>query len=98
MSIFVVINGTPVVAFNADSLFQAQRIADQAALRSDMMVSQTVAGPIWNGVDDIIVRQALPKERALWERAHNFAMQLDPTHEEVGTLEIWLVYHQSFGQ
>jgi len=37
------------------------------------------------------VRQALPKERALWQRTRNFATQLDPTKEEIGTLEIWLV-------
>jgi hypothetical protein len=91
VSIFVLrINGRAVVAFNADSLFQAERIAAQGGLRSDLMVNQTAAGPVWNGVDAIIVREARPSERLLWERTRALAVP-DTANEELGTLEIWLV-------
>ena len=86
MSVFVVeINGIGVVAFNADSLFRAD-----PRLRSDLMVHETAAGPIWNGADEVIVRQAVSNERSLWERTRTFAVS-DATNEELGTLEVWLV-------
>ena len=91
MSVFVVeINGIGVVAFNADSLFRAERIAAEPRLRSDLMVHETAAGPIWNGADEVIVRQAVSNERSLWERTRTFAVS-DATNEELGTLEVWLV-------
>jgi hypothetical protein len=47
VNIFVVeINGTAVVAFNADSLPCAERIAADPRMRSDLMVNETAAGPI----------------------------------------------------
>jgi hypothetical protein len=91
MSIFVVeINGIGVVAFNADSLFRAERIAAAPRMRSDLMVHETVAGPIWNGADEVIVRQAVSNERSLWERTLAFAVS-ETISEELGTLEVWLV-------
>jgi hypothetical protein len=35
-------------------------------IRSDLMVYETADGPIWNGQDEIVVREALPDERARW--------------------------------
>jgi hypothetical protein len=85
MGIFVIeINGVAAVAFNADSMFQAKRIAERPGLRSDLMVNETNSGPIWNGHDDMIVRQAQSNERSLWERTRAFAMS-DTTNEELGS-------------
>jgi hypothetical protein len=35
-------------------------------IRSDLMVYETADSPIWNGHDEIVVREALPDERASW--------------------------------
>jgi len=71
--IFVIeINGKSVLAFNADSQVDAERKAESPMLRSDLMVFETADGPIWNGADEIVVREALPAERENWlfVRAH----------------------------
>ena len=90
MSIFVVeINGVAVVAFNADSLFSAERIAGDPRMRSDLMVNQTAAGPIWNGVDQIIVRKAAYSEYSKWDGMR--ALAAPEPSEEMQVLEVWLV-------
>jgi hypothetical protein len=62
--IFVIeINGKSVLAFNADSQVDAERKAQSPMLCSDLMVFETADGPIWNGADAIVVREALPVER-----------------------------------
>jgi hypothetical protein len=62
--VFVIeINGKSVLAFNADSQVDAERKAQSPMLCSDLMVFETADGPIWNGADAIVVREALPVER-----------------------------------
>jgi hypothetical protein len=91
VSIFVLqIKGVAIIAFNADDLIQAEQAAADARLRADLMVNETKAGPIWNGSDDIVVREAMPSERSKWEFTRSFAVP-DKTDEELGRLEIWLV-------
>jgi hypothetical protein len=71
--IFVIeINGKSFLAFNADSQIDAERKAQNPMLRSDLMVFETADGPLWNGEDEIVVREALPAERENWlfVRAH----------------------------
>jgi hypothetical protein len=71
--IFVIeINGKSVLAFNADSQIDAELKAQNPMLCSDLMVFETADGPLWNGEDEIIVREALPAERESWlfVRAH----------------------------
>ena len=71
--VFVIeINGKSVLAFNADSQVDAERKAESPMLCSDLMVFETADGPIWNGADEIVVREALPAERENWlfVRAH----------------------------
>ena len=90
VSVFVVeINGVAVVAFNADNQFRAERIAAGPRLRSDLMVNHTAAGPIWNGVDQIIVRKAVYNEYSLWDGMRVLAAP--QTSEETQVLEVWLV-------
>jgi hypothetical protein len=65
--IFVIeINGKSVLAFNAESQIDAEREAQNPMLGSDLMVFETADGPIWNGEDAIVVREALPVERENW--------------------------------
>jgi hypothetical protein len=71
--IFVIeINGKSVLAFNAVSQVDAERKPQSPMLCSDLMVFETADGPIWNGEDAIVVREALPVERENWlfVRAH----------------------------
>jgi hypothetical protein len=64
--------GKSVLAFNADSQVDAERKAESPMLCSGLMVFETADGPIWNGADEIVVREALPAERENWlfVRAH----------------------------
>jgi hypothetical protein len=64
--VVIEINGKSVLAFNADNQVDAERKAQSPMLCSDLMVFETADGPIWNGVDDIVVRESLPAERENW--------------------------------
>jgi hypothetical protein len=67
MIVFVIeINGKGILAFNADSQLKAEQHAMSPQIRSDLMVYETADGPIWNGRDEIVVREALPDERERW--------------------------------
>jgi hypothetical protein len=66
------INGKSVLAFNADSQIDVKRKAQNPMLCSDLMVFETADGSLWNGEDEIVVREALPAEKENWlfVRAH----------------------------
>jgi hypothetical protein len=67
MIVFVIeINGRSILTFDADSQLKAEQHAMSPEIRSDLMVYETSDGPIWNGQDEIVVREALPDERARW--------------------------------
>jgi hypothetical protein len=61
-----------VLAFNAESQIDAELKAQNPMLCSDLMIFETADGPIWNGEDVIVVRQAQPVESENWlfVRAH----------------------------
>jgi hypothetical protein len=90
MIIFVIeINGKSILAFDADSQLEAEHEAMSPQIGSDLMVYETADGPIWNGQDEIVVREARPDERAPWLsiRAHS----REPVGEERHTLQVYLV-------
>jgi hypothetical protein len=62
--VFVIeISGKSVLAFNAESQVDDERKAERPMLCSDLMVFETADGPIWNGADEIVVREAhIPTE------------------------------------
>jgi hypothetical protein len=67
MIVFVIeINGRGILAFSASSQLDAEQQAMSPEIRSDLMVYETADGPIWNGQDEMVVREALPDERARW--------------------------------
>jgi hypothetical protein len=59
---------SPAAVLQADSTshLEAEQHAMSLEMRSDLMVCETADGPIWNGQDEIVVRKALPDERARW--------------------------------
>jgi hypothetical protein len=92
MIIFVIeINGRAILAFDADSQLEAEQRAMSPDIRSDLMVYETADGPIWNGQDEIVVRQALPNERARWLFGRAHTEPPDTSGEEVPNLFIYLV-------
>jgi hypothetical protein len=90
MIVFVIeINGKSVLAFDADSELEAEQEAMSPQIRSDLMVYETADGPIWNGQDEIVVREARPDERAAWLSIR--AQSREPVGEDRHTLQVYLV-------
>ena len=92
MIVFVIeINGRAILAFDANSQLEAEHHAMSPEIRSDLMVYETADGPIWNGNDKIVVREALLPERARWL---SIRANSEPPHAPSGehlTLHIYLV-------
>ena len=60
--------GKPVVIINAGSLDEADAIFHSDWFRRDLMAFETEDGDdLWNGSDELSVRQALPDEIARFE-------------------------------
>jgi len=92
MIVFVIeINGRSILAFDADSQLEAEQLAMSPEIRSDLMVYETAEGPIWNGQDEIVVREALPEEQASWLSIRANSEPPDTPSEERLTLQIYLV-------
>jgi hypothetical protein len=90
--VFVIeINGRSILAFNADSQLDVEQHAMSAEIRSDLMVYETADGPIWNGQDKIVVREALPDERASWLSMFANSEPPDVPMEGRYTLHIYIV-------
>jgi hypothetical protein len=67
MPIYVaVIDGRALVAFYADGSSEAGRHARDPLFRDDLMTLATGGLPLWNGITDVVVRQAFSKEEAEW--------------------------------
>jgi hypothetical protein len=90
MIIFVIeINGRAILAFDADSQLEAEQHAMSPEIRSDLMVYETADGPIWNGQDEIVVRESLPPESARWLFIR--ANSEHPVADEHHALHVYLV-------
>lgn len=63
MSIFVAeIDGCAVAAFDAKAAAEAREFVMEEFLRSYLMVLETEGKPLWNGMDEVKTRLALPAE------------------------------------
>jgi hypothetical protein len=71
MSVYVAeISGRGIVAFDAANEDEAMaRLADMA-FRRDLVVFQNQGRSLWDGVSEIQVRDALPKEAETWQASH----------------------------
>ena len=66
--IFVLeIKGTAVLAFEADSMDDANAYAASAEEHEDLTELTSNGAPLWNGTDEIAVRAATPAEADLFE-------------------------------
>ena len=67
MTVYVAeIKGRGIAAFHADNGAEAERLVRDRVFRDDLMVLASNGLPLWDGVADIQVRQALPGEEAKW--------------------------------
>jgi hypothetical protein len=91
MAVYVAeIRGRGIVAFNANKAAEAEDLVRDPAILDDLMVLETGGLPIWDGVTEICVRQALPAEEAKWQASRAKAIRngnVDDSEDE-----IWLAF------
>jgi hypothetical protein len=90
MTIFVAeINGQGIVAFSQPTADDALAWADDKDFRSDLLLLEGEDGlPIWDGRDEIYVREADPEEAKRWKASFMEARQ-DCDAEDA---EDWVIY------
>ena len=92
MTVYVAeISGRGIAAFNVDSASAAGDLVLDRAFRDDLMVLQSAGVPLWNGRDEILVRQARPAEDARWRRSRARALRNGNLDDEAETWIIFLV-------
>ena len=76
MTVYVAeIKGRGIAAFYADNGAEAERLVRDRVFRDDLMVLASNGLPLWDGVADIQVRQALPGEEAKWRASRAKAIR-----------------------
>ncbi|WP_457301224.1 hypothetical protein [Phyllobacterium sp. P5_D12] len=76
MSVFVAeILGRGIVAFDAATEDDAKALLSDEALRRDLHVFQNQGRCLWDGVAEINLRGALPKETEIWQASRATAGQ-----------------------
>ena len=76
MTVYVAeIKGRGIAAFHADNGAEAERLVRDRVFRDDLMVLASNGLPLWDGVADIQVRQALPGEEAKWRASRAKAIR-----------------------
>ena len=69
------LRGRGIVAFNANKAAEAEDLVRAPATLDDLMVLETGGLPLWDGVREIYVRQALPAEEAKWQASRAKAIR-----------------------
>jgi hypothetical protein len=76
MTIYVAaIKGRGIAAFQAENGTAAEARMRDPMFRDDLMVLATDGVPLWDGVTDIDIRQALPHEEAKWRASRARAIR-----------------------
>ena len=92
MTIYVAeIGGRGIAAFNVASASAAADLVRDPAFRDDLMVLQGSGSPLWNGREDILVRQARPAEDARWQRSQAKALRNGDLDDKTETWVVFLV-------
>ena len=92
MTVYVVeIKGRGIAAFQADNGSDAEHLVRDRVFRDDLMALATDGLPLWDGVSDILVRQALPGEDAKWRASRAKAIGHGNIGEEDNTWIAFLV-------
>ena len=89
--IFVLqINGTAILAFDADDLDDARAYAASAGTREDLTELMSNGAPLWNGKDTIDIRAATDAEADLFEEQRKEDWEDEP-HADAEDFEVYLV-------
>ena len=92
MTVYVaVISGRGIAAFNVETACAAGDLILDPAFRDDLMVLQSAGVPLWNGREEILVRQARPAEDVRWRRSRARALRNGNLDDEEETWIIFLV-------
>jgi hypothetical protein len=76
MTIYVAaIKGRGIAAFQAENGTDAEARIRDRVFRDDLMVLATGGQPLWDGVTNIDIRQALPHEEAKWRTSRARAVR-----------------------
>jgi hypothetical protein len=77
-SIFtIVIDGKPILVFEAKNLREASELCHEQWLESDLAEARSEGLPLWDGKANIRARIALPEESALFAEAQNSGQPSD---------------------
>ena len=90
MTVYVAeIKGRSVAAFGADNGSDAERLVRDRVFRDDLMVLASGGLPLWDGVTNILVRQAHPDEEARWRASRAKAIR----HGDIeGGEDAWIAF------
>jgi hypothetical protein len=69
------IKGRGIAAFQAENGTDAESRMRDRVFRDDLMVLATDGVPLWDGVTDVVVRQARPHEKAKWRASRAKAIR-----------------------
>jgi hypothetical protein len=76
MTVFVVvIKDKGIVALTAERRLEAEERVCDRIFRDDLMVLESGGLPLWDGVTDIQIRDALPHEEEKWRSSYARAMR-----------------------
>jgi len=76
MTVYVAeVKGKGIAAFHADDHSCAELRVRDRIFRDDLMALATGCVPLWDGISDILIRQAHADEEAQWRASHSRAIR-----------------------
>jgi hypothetical protein len=89
MSVYVAeINGRGIAAFSAKNRESAEEWAQGGPFQEDLTVLENEGTPLWNGTDEIFVREAYPEEKARFDASCAQAVHDEEAEDE----NDWLMF------
>jgi len=83
MTIYVAeVKGRGIAAFHADSGLAAECVVSDRLFRDDLMALASGGLPLWDGVTEFQIRQALPGEDAKWRTSRARAIAQGSIEED----------------
>jgi hypothetical protein len=84
------IAGSPVLALNAPARDAAQATLAEPGVQLDLQQFRAGGEPLWNGVDEMVLREPTDSERALWEASFFKAIRDRGAALEDALEETWI--------
>jgi len=91
IAVFVAeIAGHPVFALNAPAMDAAETTLAEPGVQLDLQQFRIGDDPLWNGIDEIVLREPTAPERALWEASFFKAVRERSLVLEQALQETWI--------